>query len=141
MSRDSSKITLDIDFSNSFASPSEAISYLEQAISISEEHTGEGTEGDYLTYNRVGYQCSCQGYFENETNYFRITSANYTFAFLTTADQESDVTSKLDSVYSYLSLDNKTDVAKINAIYGYITDNVSYDYVNLNSACSTINNH
>jgi aryl carrier-like protein len=105
--------------------------YLQEAVEMAEEHTGEGSEGDYLSFNRLGQQVRFSGH-NSGTNF--VGQAFYTFSHFTTAEQEAEITDKLNNdVYPALALDGKTKTAKIQEIYGYITDNVTYDYDNLNN--------
>ncbi|MCD8145966.1 MAG: hypothetical protein LUD84_01590, partial [Clostridiales bacterium] len=93
------------------------------------EHTGDPEEGDYLAHQYGGWTSSSSISVSGGTYYYTIT---YTVTYFTTAEQEAAVTAKLETVMESLDLDSKCDYKKIEAIYNYICDNVTYDYTNLN---------
>ncbi len=130
ISRDSSQITLKLSLPMTFDSTAEVMDFLRQAIIIAESHTGKGNEGDYLRYNRLGQGIGFSG--RNENDHF-VGEAYYTFSHFTNSEQEDEITSCLNEVYSSLNLNNKTVVEKVLAIYGYITEHVTYDWDNVNN--------
>ncbi len=94
---------------------------LEKAI----VHTGIGNEGDYLKwgYTGIGMQVS-YGKSSGDT----VGSFSYFLTYYTTAGQENQVTSKVQNISASLGLSSKSEVDKIKAVYGYICDNITYDY-------------
>ena len=87
-------------------------------------HTGNPTEGDYLHWQYAGWRCSISYYSRDDIYYITYT---YTITYYTTAEQESELDAALADVMSELDLDNKTDYEKMESIYSYICDNVTYD--------------
>ncbi|MCD7843136.1 MAG: hypothetical protein LUG17_00730 [Clostridiales bacterium] len=93
------------------------------------EHTGDPEEGDYLLHQYGGWSAGGSHNTSGGNYYYTLT---YTMTYFTTAEQEAEVTAKLETVMDSLDLDSKCDYQKIQAIYDYICDNVTYDYDNLN---------
>ena len=99
-------------------------SFWEQALA----HTGAATEGDYLAYQYGGYNGTMSAHKSDGLYY---VTYNYTVTYYTTVEQESEMDTAAASVIAALALDGKSDYEKLAAIYGYICDNVTYDYANL----------
>ena len=99
-------------------------SFWQQALA----HTGVVTEGDYIAYQYGGYNGNMSAYKSDGLYY---VTFNYTVTYYTTAEQESEMDTAAASVIATLALDGKSDYEKLAAIYGYICDNVTYDYANL----------
>ncbi|MBR2812007.1 MAG: Ig-like domain-containing protein, partial [Solobacterium sp.] len=101
---------------------------LDRIRAITMEHTGSGKEGDYIAfqYNSISTGIS---YSVEDGMYF------YTFtfspAYYTNAEQERAVDEKAAQVLEQLEPDRLPEYRKIKAIYDYITDNVTYEYTNL----------
>lgn len=93
------------------------------------EHTGNATEGDYLSFQYGGYNSKCSYY--TEDGYYSV-SADYTITFYTDASQETIVDAQATAVLQSLNLDEKNDYEKAMAIYTYVTSHVTYDDANLN---------
>ena len=93
-------------------------------------HTGKPTEGDYLRFQYGGWESSTSGYSSGDTYYLTIT---YTMTYYTSAEQEAELTEAINNLVQELDLDRKSDYEKIKAVYDYITDNVTYDYENLDN--------
>ena len=130
--RNTDEITFKVDFPDTFENYQEINAYLDQAVSIAEKHTGNGSEGDYLRFNRLG-QSIQYSYREVDGGRRELTEVTYSFSHLTTAAQEAEVTACLNNeVYPSLALDNKSQLGRIKAIYSYITANVDYDNEHLN---------
>ena len=91
-------------------------------------HTGNPTEGDYLSFQHGGYGGNVSISQKGSDYIYRFT---YEPLYYTTAAQEDLMTLKVNSVLSGLNLSGKTEYQKIRAIYGYLCDNVRYDYANL----------
>ncbi len=98
---------------------------LEQIAREAFAHTGVPTEGDYLDYQYAGWNASTNGYYYGSSYTYTIT---YTVSYYTTAQQEQQVTAKVQSLISSLKLSGLTTAQKIQKIYDYICSNVSYDY-------------
>ena len=86
-------------------------------------HTGRPTEGDYLRYEYGGYNAG--GSIEYSGGRY-VCLFNYTLLHYTTAEQEEELTSVVNDILSDLALDGKDDYEKLQAIYGYLCDNVKY---------------
>lgn len=92
------------------------------------DHTGNSIEGDYLLWQYAGWKCNISYYTQEKICYITYT---YTMTYYTTADQESELDTMLESVMNQLDLDDKTNYEKIKCIYDYICNNITYDYENL----------
>ncbi|MCD8021297.1 MAG: hypothetical protein LUF92_17520 [Clostridiales bacterium] len=90
---------------------------------IALEHTGNPEEGDYILFNYLSMSSSV-----SMTSGSGYQTCIYTVSYLTTAEQETVVTEKLNDVMDSLDLDEKCDYQKIYAIYDWICSNVTYDY-------------
>ena len=86
---------------------------------------GNGSTGDYLRWVHKGGQMSASG------SASTTMTLNYTVTYYTTADQEQELTTKLNQVYTELGLSTKTDYEKVRAIHDYICDNVDYHHYNV----------
>ena len=100
-------------------------SLFEQAV----QHTGKGNEGDYIKRHYGGWTVSAS-YSGSQKNGYDMQLV-YNVTYLSNAEQEEQVTEKVDEVLSTLDLADKTDYQKVKAIYDYICSNVTYDYENL----------
>ena len=85
-------------------------------------HNGIPTQGDYLRWNMLGYNCSYGGYIQNGLFYVTYT---YTITYHSTASQEAQVDTVVESIVSGLS--GLSDYEKVCEIYDYLTHNVVYD--------------
>ena len=89
--------------------------------------------GDYITWSTGGYSLGGS----SVTNGSDIVSVTYTYQvkYYTNKAQEDFVDSKLSELYTSLQLTDSslTDMQKVYKIYDWITNNVSYDYDNLNN--------
>ena len=90
---------------------------VEDIVKKALEHTGVPDEGDYLAWTYAGYSAS--GGWDGIT---------INMQYYTTYDQEKQVESEVKSVLSALNVSGKKNHEKVDAIYGWITDNVSYDW-------------
>ena len=93
------------------------------------KHTGVGCEGDYLRYQVHSRGGGIKSFAYGD--YFYVTFT-YTITYFTTAEQEAQVDAELESVYKKLKLTGKTNEEKLELIYDYIANNITYDYKNLN---------
>lgn len=96
-----------------------------------EEHTGVPVEGDYLRWVKgpgsITGSCSVNGAYYYATITFSMT-------YYTTADQEEEVDAAVSTLLAEIITDDMSDYEKIEAIYDYMTSNISYDYENLNNS-------
>ncbi len=95
------------------------------------EETENSVEGDYLRYVYGGYRWRAvrKVYYGDAQFYYHIT-INVTY--YTSKSQEEELDAKLKEVIDgFYFGDNTTDIQKFDIIYNYITDNVRYDYDNL----------
>lgn len=90
-----------------------------------------GQAGDALASNSKEWRCR----YSSDSSSYKI---NYTVRYLTTAQQEAQLTEAVNSALTGLNLDDKTDYEKIVSIYDYICNNVDYDYEGLNDSSNTI---
>lgn len=97
---------------------------LEEAII----HTGVSTEGDYL---RWGWKSIKKPELTEKKNG---TTSDYTLniiiTYMTTAEEETEVTEAIEQIYEELNLDEKTKYEKVQVIYDYVFRNVAYDREN-----------
>lgn len=100
----------------------------EQIFNAAMAHTGVPTEGDYLKWH-IGSWKAAINYTPGET----ITNATitYTISYYTTAEQEAEITSKIQSVLDAMDLYEASEYEKICGIYDYICRNVTYDFQHL----------
>lgn len=119
---------VEIPFSITASSAGALEDMLSSAIAYAEDHTGSPIEGDYLKYNNLGYGLSYS--YKQYGDEFEGTAV-YSFAILTSSEQEQQVTDKVNQVLQSLSISEKNEAEKVLAIYEYITENVTYDYENL----------
>ena len=102
-----------------------------EIFSAALEHTGAGTEGDYLRWQLGGYTADL-AYNAGGTMYKFI----YHITFFTTASEENYVTSRVTSILSGLGLAGKTEEQKIRAIYNFLCTSITYDYDRINEDIS-----
>lgn len=91
------------------------------------QHTGNPVFGDYIawSYGSASVRCSYDGVTYTNTLYI---------SYYTTAEQEKELDDAINRLYSELDLDGCSDYRKVRKIYDYITENVTYDYDNLNNS-------
>ena len=84
------------------------------------EHTGKPGEGDYLrwTISRFNYVARA-----TKTKY---NSIEFMFNYHVTKSQDAKAKKKADDIITSLKLSGKKDYDKIQAVYDYITKNVTY---------------
>lgn len=94
--------------------------------------TDKAYEGDYLDYQWGEYKGDLS-YFQGEDGIYYYNDFTYTVAYYTTAEQELEVDTEVAQALNTLNVNSMTsDIDKVRAIYGYITDTVTYDYTHLN---------
>ena len=101
----------------------------EAIIDDAYKETSAGTEGDYLRENVEYQNISLSGQIRNGVYYYKFS---FSTEYLTTAEEEEEVTTLLKGIYGELNLTGKSDVEKVRTIYDYITTHVEYDYSHLN---------
>ncbi|MGM9628366.1 MAG: cell wall-binding repeat-containing protein [Faecousia sp.] len=95
-------------------------------------HTGVPTEGDYLSWQYGGWECSGEaqrGEADGVAVY--LWTITYTYTYYTTADQEQKMDEAVEALLEDLGVSSATDYQKLCAIYDYICENVTYDHDNL----------
>ena len=101
------------------------------------EHTGEPTEGDYINwhYAAVSYSGSYNRFSDGRIQY----TIDAAFTYYTTAEQEAEVTEKVEALIEELGItDNTSDYDKVKLVYDYVCENVTYDYENLDDPDCTL---
>lgn len=93
-----------------------------EAMEYSENCTGQ--EGDALLANYDGANAS---YSIGDS----ITTVTFYVMYRTTASEEAELTTAVNTALSNMKLSGKSDYQKVRLIYDYICDNVDYDYENL----------
>ena len=96
------------------------------------EHTGEAAEGDYIRWHYAGYSYtgSYNKYPDGRIQY----KVDIAFTYYTTAEQESEVTERVESLIDEWGITEETsDYDIIKQVYDYVCENVVYDYDNLNN--------
>ena len=101
-------------------------------------HTGVPTEGDYLLYEFGGYNATGAGPVQLDGSGVYSYLFNYSPLYYTTAEQEREMTNKVNAVLSQLSLSGKTDYQKIKAIYDYLCSHVTYDNAHASDGSYTL---
>ena len=86
--------------------------------------------GDYLRFQWGGWRVKYSN-MENPNGEKRLT-IYFTMNYYTTYEMEQIVNSKLNTVMQGLNLASMNEIQKVQAIYDYICNNVTYDYVHLN---------
>ena len=87
-------------------------------------HTGMPKEGDALLWVYAGYKVSIRKSVQNGITYATFT---YTMTYYTTAEQEAQMDAAVAQLFADLS-PSGTDFQKLDTVYEYICDNISYDY-------------
>lgn len=93
--------------------------------------TGKAMEGDYLRYQIGGYTVSygCEDTWSHFKNVIYIEPEYYT-----TLEAEAKVTAAVRDILSEMRFtENTSDHEKVEAIYGYLYDNVKYDKIHRNN--------
>jgi len=118
-----SNITIYYSFAGESYTARTLINMESDAITQAMVHTGNGKEGDYLSWGYSGYGMQVtHGTRDGRTEGAFI----YCFSYYTTPEQEAAVDSKAASLSSSLGLSSKTQYEKVLAVYKYICDNVTY---------------
>ena len=88
-------------------------------------HTGKPTEGDYLRYEYGGYDATGSKTYYSTSNR-TLCEFNYKLYHYTTAAQEAELDTVVSSVLASLNLTGKTDLEKLELIFSYLCNNISY---------------
>lgn len=106
---------------------------LEEYVFVESE---DPTAGDYLRYSWKAYVSSYDGYITGNYAYLKLV---YVFSYYTTKSQEAAMDNAVEDVIDDFSFTaTTTERKKADVIYDYITENVTYDYDNLNDASYTL---
>ncbi|MCR5638194.1 MAG: Ig-like domain-containing protein [Lachnospiraceae bacterium] len=89
----------------------------------------EGSEGQYIANTIESY-----GYYGENLSDINNCTLGFSFEYRITKQQEQEFTKEVKRVLKELSLDNLSDVEKIQKIYNYMTANISYDTKMVNGA-------
>lgn len=100
------------------------------------EHLGSGYDGDYLRFQMGSWNYEAIKQVDDDGSC--LTTVTYTIDYYTTAEQERMVDQRIAEIHDELKLDELSDFECIREIYKYITENVSYDYDNLNNEDYTL---
>lgn len=92
------------------------------------EHTGNPKEGDSLKFATTGLEAYI-GWLSDGTTLY--VTYNYNVGYYTNASQEAALDSAVNNLKANLNVDDKSDYEKVKAIYDYMTENITYDYDNL----------
>lgn len=105
------------------------VSIVKGIVAKALEETGNENEGDYLRWQYGRYVCNIQG--DSVANGDGTSTYSYkfiySFEYYTTAEQERTLNETLTEALRGLNLSQATDYQKIDRIYDYICDHVSYD--------------
>ena len=89
------------------------------------EHTGVGTEGDYLESHYASYESKVT-YIKKQGVYD--WTVVYNLKYRSTKEQEDAVDAKVAEILAKLDLEGKSDYHKVKAIYDYMCKNIDYDW-------------
>ena len=116
-----------IEYTSSGDNMDDIPALVNELVTFAMSETDHPCEGDYLYHQYGGYSLG----------YSHTKAADGGFAYLitlvpeyyTTAEQESEVTERVNDIVRQLGADDMTDLEKVRAVYDYIYDNVSFDLV------------
>ena len=96
----------------------------------------QDNEGDYLRYSYHSYTFGAGADVGSNSS---IVYIKLDFSYLTTPEQESELTSQLNTLISSFGFTEQTDeLTKIKTIYDFITSHVVYDHENLENEDYTL---
>ncbi len=124
MKQRTSNVTISFSFEGTNYDANKLINLQYDAMNQAFTHTGNGSEGDYLSWAYCGY--GMQISYGRENGYTNGTF-KYVITYYTNSSQEAAVTKKAQQITSSLGLSSKSEYEKVYAVYKYICDNVKYD--------------
>ena len=99
---------------------------------LSFRETEIATQGDSLRYGYKSSSANIEGVSDGTNYYYKYIIS---YEYYTTAEEEAELTQKVEEVIANFGfVSATTEKAKSDAIYNYITDNVTYDNANLNDS-------
>ncbi|MBQ3548554.1 MAG: hypothetical protein IJA33_01605 [Oscillospiraceae bacterium] len=104
-------------------------------IALALEHTGDPVEGDYISFTYGGWHVLNDGsssYYYNDGAYY--ATIVYNISYYTDAAQEATMDTEVTKLLNQLDLYDSSDYQKLRGIYDYMTENIRYDYANLNDS-------
>ena len=101
------------------------------------DHTGVPTEGDSLQWQYAGWSGQVEYGYNDSTSMYQHDFV-IDLQYYTTAAQEKELTSAVNSLLKSLNVSSKSDYQKACAVYDYICDNITYDYENLEDDSYTL---
>ncbi len=94
-----------------------------------EEHTGEPTEGDYLSRQIAGQiDFGGKNLTPSETGNIAAIDFTYGVPYFSTREMEDKVDAAVASLLEELDLDGRDDYYKIRSVYDWICANIDYDH-------------
>ena len=93
-------------------------------------HTGNPTEGDYLSCHYGHWRCQTSGYHDGTSYYVTCT---YTIDYYTTAQQEAEMDAAVSTLLAQLQPNTANRYDALKTVYDWMTGNIYYDYDNLNN--------
>ncbi|WP_026509428.1 Ig-like domain-containing protein [Butyrivibrio sp. LC3010] len=118
-------IRINYEFDGTGYDGSSLVAMQSRAFDAAMNHTGNGSEGDYLkwAYSSSGMQVAY-----SKKNGKTIGSFIFYMTYYTTSEQEQAVSAKVNQIASSLGLAQKGEYDKILAVYNYVCQNIKYDY-------------
>ena len=99
-------------------------------VSLAMNETSSPIEGDYILWSYAGYSARISHFSDSKGEKCTYT---ITFTYYTTAEQESELSDKVDELLDSFAFTAETsDYTKIQTIYDYVCRHVTYDNENLN---------
>jgi len=111
-----------------YSSSSSDTQFVQTLIDLAQQHTGVPAEGDYLAKNLGSWSAQIRYSRKNGIYTFKVT---YKINYYTTKEEEEELKTKIDELFSEWDFENKSNYEKIKIIYEYIVHNVAYDYEHL----------
>ena len=103
-------------------------------MAMSEELANSSSAGDYLKWSWNSYNVYANfAYQYINSTYIYYLNLNFNFVYYTTNEQELILNTHIQNyIKQNIDIENDTVYEKAKNIYDYITENVRYDYTNLN---------
>lgn len=99
-------------------------------LALSEEFASNSSAGDYLAWNYSGYKYSGTSLVTDSGYEYNI---NLFIDYYTTAQQEAEVTKRVNDALKAMNVNNMSEYDKIKNIYNYVCRVCNYDYSSNNS--------